>query len=94
MVSINKGNPATYRVAGLLFIDGDFPAGRKYALLEATLRWGDFLVGEKVTKDPPKGGPFGIPQIDLFFPVQAQVGPGPGGADWMAGHIFGQSLLR
>ena len=26
-------------------------------ILVGTLRWGDFLIGQKVTKDPPKAGP-------------------------------------
>ena len=28
---------------------------------------GGFLIGQKATKDPPKGAPFGIPRIDLFL---------------------------
>ena len=30
---------------------------RRTAPLPGTLRWGDFLGGQKVTKDPPKAGP-------------------------------------
>ena len=30
---------------------------RRPAPLPGTLRWGDFLIGQKVTKDPPKAGP-------------------------------------
>ena len=34
------------------------------------------------------------PCFYVLYRVEAQVGPGPGGAGWMAGHISGQFLLR
>ena len=51
-------------------------------------------MGRKSPKTHQREIPLGTPCFDLLYRVAAQVGPGPGGADWMAWHISGQPLLR
>ena len=58
-------------------------------LRRVTFSWGESH------QSPTKGRSLWKPQnIIVFYRGVAQVRPGPGGADWIAGHIFGSFLLR